>query len=322
MKLSPLFILSACLVAATAAADDKWEVTTAMEVTGMPFQMPANTQTVCVPPGEQNNQKMIPADKNCKVSNFSTSGSTSRFHIDCSAPQKMSGDGEITRLGKDAYKGTLKAKGDFDGQAAEVRISYAGRKLGSCAASESTSAKVGAMQAQAAAMQAQSDAAMKQACQKMATDMSWQAAGSPSMDQMCPTLKTDICRRFSQQSATPDSLRGLRQQHEDWADIASFCGKDPEAMKAAACQSAKQKKVWDAAIDFCGIEDPELEAVANENCAGLDFTSMKPSDKRFAMAPLCDRYAKKARASQGGGVMDTGKKALDGLNKLRGLFGK
>jgi hypothetical protein len=40
------------------------------------------------------------------------------------------------------------------------------------------------------------------------------------------------------------------------------------------------------------------------------------------MAPLCDRYAKKARASQGGGVMDTGKKALDGLNKLRGLFGK
>lgn len=321
MKFRLLLAVSACLLAVTAAAEEKWEVTTAMEVTGMPFAMPANTQTVCLPPGEQNNQKMIPADKNCKVSSFSTSGSTSRFHIDCAAPQKMSGDGEVTRLGKDAYKGTLKAKGDFDGEAAEIKISYAGRKIGTCAASETTAAKVNAMQAQATAMQAQSDKAMKQACQQMTNELSWQAASSPGMEQMCPTLKADICRQFSKLSATPDSLRGLRQQHGDWADIAGFCGLDAEAMKVAACQSAKQKKEWEAAIDFCGIEDADLEATAKENCAGLDFTSMKPTDKRYALAPLCSRYAKKAQASQGG-VMDSGKKAIDGLNKLRGLFGK
>lgn len=36
-----LLALCACLVAGVAAADDKWEVTTSMEMVGMPFQMPA-----------------------------------------------------------------------------------------------------------------------------------------------------------------------------------------------------------------------------------------------------------------------------------------
>lgn len=136
MDLRRLLVLIACLGAGSVYADDKWEVTTSMEMVGMPFQMPATTQVVCLPPGEQNTEKMVPADKNCKVKSFSTSGNTSRFRIECAPPQQMTGEGEITRMGKDAYKGLLKAKGNMQGQAFDMKISYAGRKIGSCPASE------------------------------------------------------------------------------------------------------------------------------------------------------------------------------------------
>ena len=319
MNIRPL-LLALSLLAGPVLADEKWEVTTSLEMTGMPFQMPPTTQTVCVPPGEQGNQKLIPADKNCKMTGFSTSGNTSRFHMECSAPQKMSGDGEITRMGRDAYKGQLKAHSNVDGTDTDMKMTYAGRKLGTCATNESTAARAGAMQADINALQAKRGASVKQVCQQMANDMNWNAVEGAAP--VCPTLKADICRRFGKLSSTPDSLRGLRQQHEDWEQIAGYCGKDPEAMKVAACQTAKQQKVWDAAIDFCGAGDPELEQQARENCGGLDFTSMSPNDKRRSWAPLCKQYARQARASSPGGMMDAGKKALDGINTLRSLFGK
>lgn len=311
-------LLAIGLLAGPALADDKWEVTTSFEMAGMPFQMPSTTQTVCVPPG--NDQKLVPADKNCKVTSFSTSGSTSRFHMECSAPQKMSGDGEITRMGHDAYKGKFAARGNVDGSAVDMKMAYAGRRLGTCAAGETTAAKAGAMQADLNVLQAKQGASVKQVCQQMANQMNWSAAESAAA--VCPTLKTDICRRFGKLTATPDSLRGVRQQHEDWEQIAGYCGKDPEAMKVSACQAAKQQKIWDAAIDFCPADDPDLKQVASDSCRGINFTAMAANDKRVALAPLCEQYAREQRASSPTGMMDAGKKAMDGINKLRGLFGK
>lgn len=131
-----LLVVTACLLAGTAWADEKWEVTTSMEMAGMPFQMPPTTHTVCLPPGQQNNEKMIPADKNCQVKSFTTSGNTSRFRIECAPPQQMTGEGEITRFSKDAYKGKLSARGNMQGQAFDMKISYAGRRIGDCPAGE------------------------------------------------------------------------------------------------------------------------------------------------------------------------------------------
>ncbi|MDF2446878.1 MAG: hypothetical protein K0S46_2114 [Moraxellaceae bacterium] len=316
MAICRLLVIAACLVAGNAYADDKWEVTTSMEMVGMPFQMPATKQVVCLAPGEQNSEKMVPADKNCQVKSFTTSGNTSRFRIECAPPQQMTGEGEITRLGADAYKGLLKAKGNMQGQPFDMKIAYNGRKIGSCAASENTVTK-------AKAMAAQQQAQIGQSCQQMAGSMTWQVADQ--MAASCPTLKADLCKKakaeLNKAGSDPEALRTFQQQRGDWRELASYCGVDAAALQARACTSAKAKKLWGTVAEFCGSE---AEALAEAHCSGRSYTVIMTSE----YGPLCERFSDKVVVTGGGAKSaDAGaaaklNQAIDGINKLRGLFGR
>lgn len=310
-----LLALCVCLtgLGGTAAADDKWEVTTSMEMAGMPFQMPSTKQTVCLAPGEQNNEKMVPADKNCQMKSFTTAGNTSRFRIECAPPQQMTGEGEITRLGKDTYKGELRAKGNMQGQAVDMKISYAGRKIGSCAASENTVTK-------AKAMAAQQQAQIGQSCRQMADSMTWQVADQ--MATTCPTLKADICKKakadFGKLAGDPEGLRNYQQQRGDWRELAGYCGVDAGGLQARACATAKDKRLWGSVAEFCGSE---AEAMAGDHCTGRSYSVIMMSE----YGPLCERYSEKVSVTGGGAGGGAGAKinqAIDGINKLRGLFGR
>lgn len=310
--------LCACLVAGGAIADDKWEVTTSMEMAGMPFQMPPTKQVLCLAPGEQGSEKMVPVDKNCKLKSFTQSGNTSRFKVECAPPQQMTGEGEITVTGKDAYKGQLRARGNMEGQAFDMKISYAGKKIGSCAASENTVTKA---KAQAAQMQAQ----VGQSCKQLADGMTWQLA-----DQMagsCPTLKADLCKKakaeFTRLGNDPEGLRNYGEERQDWKQLAGYCGVDTATLQARACSAAKAKKLWASVATFCG---DEAETLAAANCTGRSYTVIMMSE----YAPLCEAYKDKVVVTGGGGVPGSASggtaaklnQAIDGINKLRGLFGK
>lgn len=315
MKMRCMLTLAACLagLGGTAMADDKWEVTTSMEMVGMPFQMPPTKQVLCLAPGEQNSEKMVPADKNCKVKSFTTTGSTSRFRIECAPPQQMTGEGEITRLGKDAYKGELKAKGNMQGDAFDMKISYAGKKIGSCAASENTVTK-------AKAMAAQSQAQIGQSCKQIADGMTWQVADQ--MVSTCPTIKADLCKKaraeFTKLGNDPEGLRNFQDSHQDWRELAGYCSIDAGSLQAKACASAKEKKLWGSVAEFCGNE---AEQLAGQNCTGRSYSVIMTSE----YAPLCERYKEKVVVTGGGsqpGATTKVNQAIDGINKLRGLFGK
>jgi hypothetical protein len=131
-----LLVLPLLGIGNAVAADEKWEITTSVEVTGMPFQMPATVLTLCAPPGEMHDDKMIPEQNGCKVTQMSKSGNTTRFKMSCPPPQAMTGEGEITQTGKDAYRGSMTAKGVIEGRATEMKTTYAGRKLGACDGTE------------------------------------------------------------------------------------------------------------------------------------------------------------------------------------------
>lgn len=313
MKLQRLLILSACLWSGAAIADDKWEVTTSFEMAGMPFQMPSRTQVVCLPPGQQNSEKMIPAEESCKKTSFTTSGNTSRFRIECPPPQQMVGEGEVTRLGSDAYKGFLKARGNMEGQAFDMKISYAGRKIGSCPASEN-------VQNKAKAAIAQQQAQIGQSCKQMASEMVWQMADT--MSGTCPTLKADICKvaktELTKAGNDPEALQQLQEKRGDWREFAGFCGVDAQAVEAKACSAAKLKKHWAAVADFCGSE---AEALAEQHCTGRSYTTIMTGE----YGPLCERFSDKvqvAGAENAAGTANKLNQALDGINKLRGLFGR
>lgn len=326
-------LLPALLVAGVAlAADDKWEITSSMEMPGMPFQMPPTKQIVCVPPG-QSNEKLVPKQDNCKVSGFKVTGSTSRYHIECAPPQQMSGDGEMTVTGKDAYRGSLNAKANMDGEQTEMKMTYSGRKLGTCTGAEKPAVDV-------KAIQQQQQAGTAQACGEMAEGMQWRVA--PTMAPVCPTLQADICKRAKAKFAKAKTSAGLvtlQGDHPDWKDIAKYCGVDPATLIKPACADAKRAQNWNDAVLVCG-EDAELEATAKKECVGMSFTG---NPKAVAYRPLCEHYADKlpkgsykrapadtdeetedagdAAPASAHPLQDTGAKAVEGLKKFKGLFG-
>jgi hypothetical protein len=134
--LPSLAAAAALLLTGTAfAAEEKWEVSTSVEMSGMPFRMPATTLVVCVPPGKMSDERIV-QQEGCSVGKMTRSGNTTRFTIQCTAPQALTGEATITRQGPDAYSGTMTAKGTVDGRALEMKATYAGRKIGVCDASK------------------------------------------------------------------------------------------------------------------------------------------------------------------------------------------
>lgn len=321
--MSRLSLVPACLTLAVlgiAHADDRWSVTTSFDMPGMPFPMPPQTREVCVSPDDKTHSKMVPMEDGCQVSNLKTTGNSTSFHMECAPPKKMSGDLKMTWSGN-TYNGEMTAKTDMHGHSGTMKITYAGKKIGSCDHSENTVVQANQMMAQQQAMMKQQQAMqgsyMAQACQQAANEMNTQAVGM--MTQMCPNLKTDICKAFSTRTASPDGLRQLiLEKGDDWQSVAGFCGADAGAIKTKGCAAAKSGKNWPAAVDLCGVDDPDMANIAKSECGGLNFTAMPQDDARRSLRPVCSKYMPK---SSGGGAIDTGKKALDNINKLRGLFG-
>jgi hypothetical protein len=113
-----------------ARADDPpgilWETTSQMVMEGMPMAMPARKLKLCAarewtrpPPG---------GDDNCTNSNFQRAGSKATWTVQCTGEREMSGVGEMTFEGSDAYSGTIK----FESEGMSMTTKLAGKKIGTC----------------------------------------------------------------------------------------------------------------------------------------------------------------------------------------------
>lgn len=317
------YLLVACLLAlsSTSYADEKWSVTVNMAMTGMPMAIPSQTHTVCVAGGEQNRSKMIPMEDGCTTSNIKTTANSMSVHIECPAPQKFSGDLKMT-FSANSYKGEMTAKGDFDGYKGDIKVSYSGKKIGTCLANDNTANQANKMLEQQQQLlsqqQAMQNSAMAMACGQAANELNYQA--ETALSAMCPNFKSMMCKTFTSKTNTPKGLAQLQlEKGEDLPTIADYCGANLSEITAKACSTAKAQQKWLEAVQLCG-EDTELAVLAAKECTGLNFTSMPIGDARRNYQPLCARYAAKAR-QENNNVLDSGKKALDNMNKLRGVFG-
>ncbi len=311
--------LSLFAVTAWAApAEEKWQITSKMEIPGMPFQMPATTATVCVPQG-QPSEKMVPAKENCKVSNFKTVGNTSSFHIECPPPEKMSGDGKFTVNADKSSSGQMNIKGVMEGEPMEMKMSWSSKKLGMCDAVKDKAISPTAMMAESQAMTAQS-------CKEIANGMGWQVA--EHMGTTCPTLKTDICKKAKIYFDAPkksDAALDLQEKRGDWKELAGYCGIKPAAITQKYCGLAKAEQHWNNAAVLCG-KDKDLEVIAVRECTGKMYTGGLIDDKYQS---LCALYAdqvdpgkdpKAKPATKADKAVDTTKKVFEGFKKFKGLM--
>jgi len=111
-----LFIFSSiALAGGPNMKEGLWEITTKMEIPGMPMQMPPQTYTQCITKKNMVPQKEEP-NQECKMIKHDSKGDTVTWVVVCRTPE-----GKSHMNGRVTYKGT-----SFDGT---VKITQAGMDM-------------------------------------------------------------------------------------------------------------------------------------------------------------------------------------------------
>jgi hypothetical protein len=140
-----VFATPAIFVAAPAAAqvgykadpqgkDELWDVTSKMEMPGMPMAMPAQTHRVCSAKGSD--EGMVPAREGCRITDLKRSGNTVSYRMAC-----RSGNDDYTATGEstgsaNAYQGRMQMSGKMQGESMEMAMTYSGARAGNCTRSK------------------------------------------------------------------------------------------------------------------------------------------------------------------------------------------
>lgn len=116
---------------ALAAGDGEWwEISTQMEMEGMPAMPAGQAVKFCRPKGDESKPVNSGDDKNCAITDLKQSGNTVRFKMACTGKDAMTGSGEITSTAN-SFKQNIKMRAGGDGM---VMVSTGKRIGGACKA--------------------------------------------------------------------------------------------------------------------------------------------------------------------------------------------
>ncbi len=104
-----------------------WRTTSQMVMTGMPFSPPPTTMQLCTAK-EWTQPPPPPPGQSCTTSNFQRTGNKVSWDTQCTGEMDMTGHGEITFTGDDAYAGTI----SFSAEGMAVTMNLTGTKIGEC----------------------------------------------------------------------------------------------------------------------------------------------------------------------------------------------
>ncbi len=275
--------------AAAQTTGELWEISSQMNIPGMPAGMGAQTQRVCQGDDPERSAAQSKDRQNCKVKDKKQTATRTTVTMSCK-------DGTMTvdqqyNAARTEFKGSMKMTGK-DG---EMTISTVGRKVGTCNVQEAKrerEEKVGAMKKQAEANIAQARAQQKgdtdrqlKECATGADSMEFARLGiygrcyrkgdkdckgmvdglsqvSPELVKGCTAKAAEYCKRFQTQE-------GFLKAKGDEA-AAKGCGVSTASIKAAQCPRAAQSGSLAFLGAFCPVE---AKPIAQEHCAGRDYTS-------------------------------------------------
>lgn len=312
------FVLMAicfCSLVVAEGTDEQWEITTKMEMKGMPMAMPAMTNKACLPKNRKSNEDLIPKDKDsdCKMSDVKQSGNKTSFKMVCAGKHPMKGDGEIEHSG-DNYRGTMHIVGDMDGQPMDMTQSFSGKKIGTCTYEDPTK--------KALAIQEKMTADV---CKQSIDKLQWQVfSNDPTWSQqfaMCKPFKKDFCARVTKvanDARKLDNFKSFANDHRDWKDLLATCDIPSDKLLADVCKQAVDVKDWDVVAESCPVE---AKALVAEHCSGRDYTAMISG----TYGGLCQRYARRPDRTDPQQAIPTKEDAIkngvnEGVNKLKKIL--
>ena len=112
--------------------DDLWEVTTKMEMPGMPMAMPPQTIRQCLAKGSKDDA-YIPRQQNCRVVDSQRTGNRITLKMVCPGTDAMEATGDVT-VAAASYDGRMTMVMCRDGQSMEMASTFTGKRVGACTA--------------------------------------------------------------------------------------------------------------------------------------------------------------------------------------------
>ena len=130
----PVAFLIAALVASFPVAaqgkDELWEISSKMEMPGMPMAMPAQVNRVCVGKNRKD-EDLVPRQSNCRVVDSKRVGSKFTYKMECTGNEPMTMLGEMT-FGTNAYDGQMRMTMTKTKDTMNMAVS--GKRVGDCTA--------------------------------------------------------------------------------------------------------------------------------------------------------------------------------------------
>ncbi len=124
------FALVASSLASAQGKDDLWEVSTKMEMPGMPMAMPAQTNRVCIGKNRKD-EDFVPRQGDCHMVESKRVGNKFTYKMECAGNDPTTVDGAIT-FGNNVYDGqmriTMKKTRDT------MDMTLTGKRVGDCVA--------------------------------------------------------------------------------------------------------------------------------------------------------------------------------------------
>ncbi|MDD2925720.1 DUF3617 domain-containing protein [Rhodoferax sp.] len=307
-----------------AAPGEYWEITTKMDMPGMPVAMPATTIKTCVPKGAERDPSYT-TQKECKVSDVKHIGNKTSWKMRCERKDGvMEGSGDVT-ASADQSEGTIRLSSTSGGRKMDMTQSYKSRRLGGSCDTEEVVQK-----------------AFGQLCDTSGRSTVQQIQmGQVLLDnKMCPGRKQAFCEAVRAEAprdakvygALVDSARNPKVQ------VARECGVDMDASAKSLCSTLNGGNIG-ALSRFCPAEAKAYrELERRKACEGRSFTGHENLSQCLQGQAGGDHAATNAEvaAPQTTHTQTAGKPAphaepaansnpagalMDSAKKLKGLFG-
>lgn len=290
--------------AAFSEPGEYWEVTSKMDMPGMPAGMSGSTTKVCVAKGGEKDPGQLMRSRSsgdCQLTDVKTSGNKTTWKVKCNSDKITGGSGEMTRSAN-SYDGFM----HLSGKDGEMTQTYHGKRTGnSC---DTDNAEVGGY-AQANAAYMQSAANMQNmAMQEMQCNT----------DGYTASKWIDNSDRFLKESTCPGNKKVQL--------CLSMRNEVPHDADAYPLLVETEKTNGNLITNSCKLN---MASITETICGGI--SDGKFSDKDVdKLAPYCPSEAKKYREASRSGRSytsdshsgsSTAEAAIEGAKKLKGLFG-
>lgn len=122
-------VSGSAVLAATEMREGKWEISSTIDMPGMPFKVPPTVVTHCYTKEDVKDRKNAVTNKNeeCKVTDMKVSGNKVTWKMKCTGKSKGTFSGE-TVFGRDFYNSTMKMQTEGHTMTTKVKA----KRVGDC----------------------------------------------------------------------------------------------------------------------------------------------------------------------------------------------